>query len=1107
MDKRILIVLWFLIAGVFSCLGQDPLFQAVKTELGRNFSVLNKESVPVYYIYVRLDEVQSLSTMGRLGRLQSAATLNSPSRILSSSMRVGSYESDNSHEIRESDYGSYRDLRVQAQFIPYEENLHALKTAIWLQLDGLYKDDIQIYEQIKANVAVKVEQEDKSADFSKEKVVNHYEAPVSWESLNIDPTVLEGKVKRYSGVFSENKDIVDGIAYFSTSVSRKIFIDTEGREIAENAVSLQLVLSAEALADDGMFLPLQKTWMAYSPDELPSDEEVIRAAKEIGETLSALKKAPVVESFTGPAILSPEASGVFFHEIFGHRVEGTRLKQEHDAQTFKKKIGEQVLPKHLSVTFDPTIKYYRQAPLAGNYAFDDEGIQSQRVEVVKNGVLRNFLMSRTPIDGFASSNGHGRGQTGADPVSRQSNMIVESTQKLSEEELLKKLRKEAKSQKKEYAYYFKEVSGGFTTTNRYMPNAFNVTPLIVYKIYTDGRPNELVRGVDLVGTPLAMFSQIEACGEKYSIFNGVCGAESGSVPVACVAPALLVKQIETQKRAKSQTQPPLLPQPASNGLKPALQEEDIISQAIKIEVDRALKGLKIEGLQAPFFIAYTISDIKQLQVSASHGSLLSSDLYHRRGSASRLLIGDYNCSDENFEGSTGGASGYDGTPCLDNNETGIRYTIWKDLDAVYKNAAETYEQKLSAIKQLNIPAKELELPDWDKTPPVVMNDLPRKKIDLGKSRYEAYVKAASAVFGDYPGILTSSVSVQVTDALIYFYNTEQTEFRYPLPSVLFAASVNAKTDEGEDMASSFDLTFAHPDELPSVEEIKKQCRRLAEKLMEKVNAPKIEESYAGPVLFEGLAAVSAFYSGFFFDEVSLIANRKPLTPSGFSYGGNGLEEMMDKRITAKEISIEDWTGTPEYKGVRLLGYAPVDGQGVVPPAKLTLVENGILKTLLSDRVPTPKVPHSNGHALLGISLGSSINTGVVRMTDTRTKSREELRAELLKRAGEEGYEYAYIVRDVAGGGRYPLELYRVSLADGSEKRIRSASINSFDSQSFKNIIAVSNNELIHNTHAGNLVTVIVPDAILFDELQIQSDRMDNFRKPPLVAPSATDNQR
>ena len=492
--------------------------------------------------------------------------------------------------------------------------------------------------------------------------------------------------------------------------------------------------------------------------------------------LSALKKAPVVEAFTGPAILSSEAAGVFFHEIFGHRVEGSRLKQESDAQTFKKKIGERVLPKHLSVVFDPTAQYYQKKPLIGNYKYDDEGILAQKVEVVRNGILKNFLMSRTPIEGFAHSNGHGRAQIGAAPISRQSNLMVESTQKFSQDELIKKLRKEAKAQGKAYAYYFKDVSGGFTNTSRYSPNAFNVTPLVVYRIYTDGRPDELVRGVDLVGTPLSMFSQIEACGNDYAIFNGTCGAESGPIPVSCVSPALFVKQIETQKRAKSQSQPPYMAKPEKEE---RVSGKDIIAESIRKEVERALQGLKQQQLQNPFFISYTLGDIKQLLISASNGSLLSSEIFPYRTGNARLLMGDYQCTDENFKGTGGGAYGYDGAPCLDDNEEGIRYTIWRDLDAIYKSAVETYEQKLSAIKQLNIPAKDLELPDWDRAPTMVMNDLPIPQINLDKKAYEEYIKAASAVFNDYKEILKSNVALQIYTSTVYFYNTEKSAFKLP----------------------------------------------------------------------------------------------------------------------------------------------------------------------------------------------------------------------------------------------------------------------------------------------------------------------------------------
>lgn len=1099
-NKKIQLVLFFLLTGTLCSFSQDPVFSTLKSELDRNFQVLKEQPVPAYYIFLRMDQIESMSCVGRMGRLQVAPRVESPSNILSVCLRVGDRTLDNSHEIRESGYGSYRDLRMGAQYIPIDNNPKALKTAIWLQLDELYKQDIQIYEQIKANMAVKVEQEDKSPDFSEEKVEKYYEAPLRWEDLGVDPKVWEDKVRRYSAVFDENSDILDGLAFLSVNLSRNLFVDTEGREMAQNDVSFQLILSADALADDGMGLPLYKSWMGFSMDELPSDEEVMQTAREMSKMLSDLKKAPVVESFTGPAILSPEASGVFFHEIFGHRVEGSRLKQETDAQTFKKKIGEEVLPKHLSVTFDPTIRYFRNIPLAGSYKFDDEGVLARRVEVVKGGVLSDFLMARTPIDGFSHSNGHGRAQVGAPPISRQSNMLIESTQKLSREELIKRLRKEAKSQGKEYAYYFQEVSGGFTNTNRYSPNAFNVSPLVVYRIYADGRPDELVRGVDLVGTPLAMFSQIEACGADYAVFNGICGAESGSVPVSCTAPAMLVKQIETQKRAKSQSHPPLLPKPVPD-LSSGSAADQVIPKAIREEVERAKTGLKMEGLKQPFFISYTLADVAQMVVAASNGSIVSSDAYSHRGGGTRLLIGDYDCTDENFAGNSSGSNRYDGQPCVDNSEAGIRFTVWKDMDAVYKNAAETYEQKIATIKQLNIPEKDLELADWDKTPVVVMNDIPHKRVSLDKAPWEAYIKEASAVFNDYKDILTSNVSLHIYDAVIYFYNTEGSEFRVPRTVVSIESSAYAKTAEGEDLSSGFDLTVGHPTELPPVEELKTKCRELANKLLEEVAAPKLTDSYTGPVLFEDMAVVRTFYSNFFSGETSLIAARKPITARGISYGGNGLEEMVDKRITSREITITDMTGTSEYKGKALLGYAPVDAQAVIPPVELVLVENGILKTLLNDRVPTPKVPHSNGHSLFSSGTASGTNAGVVRMTDTRQKSREELRKELFDRAKEEGYDYAYIVRDATDKGSSPSELYQVNLSDGSEKRVRSAVINNMDSQIFKKIAAVSDQEYIYNGTAGNTISIIVPDAILFEELQIRSDRVDNYRKPPLVSPN------
>jgi len=170
-------------------------------------------------------------------------------------------------------------------------------------------------------------------------------------------------------------------------------------------------------------------------------------------------------------------------------------------------------------------------------------------------------MSRSPIENFITSNGHGRKQAGYKSVSRQSNLLVQAKKQVPFDSLKTLLREECKKQNKEYGLYFVEISGGFTFTNRTIPNAFNVQPLVVYKIYADGREDELVRGVDLIGTPLTTFNNIVVAANDLGIFNGVCGAESGGVPVSASSPSLFVSTIEVQKKQKSQAKPPLLPSP------------------------------------------------------------------------------------------------------------------------------------------------------------------------------------------------------------------------------------------------------------------------------------------------------------------------------------------------------------------------------------------------------------------------------------------------------------------------------------------------------------------------------------------------------------------
>jgi predicted Zn-dependent protease len=283
--------------------------------------------------------------------------------------------------------------------------------------------------------------------------------------------------------------------------------------------------------------------------------------EKMAADLKALREAPVAEPFTGPSLLSGSAAAVFFHEVLGHRLEGQRQRGENQGQTFTKRVGQAILPEFLSVTDDPTRSVLDGTGLSGSYAFDDEGVPAAKVDLVVNGVLKNFLMARTPIKGFSNSNGHGRGAPGNMPVGRQGNLIVTSSRTVSETELRQRLIEEIKKQGKPYGLYFADVQGGFTMTERGSPQLFQVLPIMVWRVYPDGRPDELVRGIDLVGTPLTVLEHILLTGDKEVVFNGECGAESGSVPVSAAAPAMLVSGIEVQKRAHGLDRPPILPPP------------------------------------------------------------------------------------------------------------------------------------------------------------------------------------------------------------------------------------------------------------------------------------------------------------------------------------------------------------------------------------------------------------------------------------------------------------------------------------------------------------------------------------------------------------------
>jgi TldD protein len=536
----------------------DALMAVIETELSREMKEFSKASLPPYYLAYRVNERKTHVVASSFGSL--VGSDKDEMRLLVTDIKVGDYSFDNSHQVKEydeMDFGAMGGSRgIQ---LPMDNRSEAIQSMLWNQTQNAYRAALKRFKSIKSE---KEKSENKVSDFSTEKPAVFIEQPIVAFDKFFQPTAWEQRIKKISSPFLNQADIVDATASIMVGTERKYFLSSEGARIAENRTYAYLTVSSSIRAEDGDIVPLHLSYFAFTPDQLPTDEIILKDVEKMIAKLKLLRTAPVAEPYTGPAILHAHAAGVFFHEIFGHRVEGHRLKDKNDGQTFKGKVKEQVLPKSLNVIFDPTLPKYNEQALNGYYQYDDEGVKGQKVKVVEKGVLNTFLMSRTPIENFPNSNGHGRADAGIEPVSRQSNLIIENSKIVPMEDLRKMLISECKKQKKAYGYFFKDVEGGFTQTDRFMPNAFDIFPLEVYRVFVDGRPDELVRGVDLIGTPLAMFAEIQAADDKHEVFTGFCGAESGSVPVTAISPSLFVKRIETQKKPMTQVDKTLLDKPS-----------------------------------------------------------------------------------------------------------------------------------------------------------------------------------------------------------------------------------------------------------------------------------------------------------------------------------------------------------------------------------------------------------------------------------------------------------------------------------------------------------------------------------------------------------------
>ncbi len=529
----------------------DPILEALAEEVDRELVHLSAAEVPAYHLAAELTDTLSVRVLGEYGALQPYDVRRS--RRVDVDVRVGSPELDNTHFLRNT-----ADRQgTNGWSLGWGDDPGPLKRGVWRETGKRYDQAVERYAKVAAEAATLVE-EDPAPDLVPVDPV------VSLEPLperDFPLLEIEALVRTASGALATSTVAHTSSVFVQGEQTWRWLVTGDGTRIRDTANHYRIGVNVTTTADDGAALGLGTAWDAETVAHLPPTATVLEAARSLEATLEQLREAPDEGPYEGPVLLSGRATAVFFHEIFGHRVEGHRLKQVDTAQTFKTLIDQPILPDWISVRDDPTQAQAVGIDLNGHYTHDNEGVPAERVTLVEDGVLRGFLNSRSPYQEGETSNGHGRRQAGHDPVTRQGNLLVTAAETTTLDELRAQLRSTAAREGLDYGLYLEEIRGGFTFTQRNMPNAFKIDVVLAWRVYVDGRPDELVRGVDLIGTPLVTFGRIVAAGDQPEVFNGYCGAESGYVPVAAVSPPMLIERVETQRKAKQQRPPPLLAPP------------------------------------------------------------------------------------------------------------------------------------------------------------------------------------------------------------------------------------------------------------------------------------------------------------------------------------------------------------------------------------------------------------------------------------------------------------------------------------------------------------------------------------------------------------------
>lgn len=980
MKKIIIMTLLALFASnviANKALDEDVLYNVLRQEVNYYYSRLSQDSVPVSFLAFNALDEKHLNITSDMGY---SSVEEDNKRTFFPAITFKGYKREESFIPFSKWYSCSREL-------PLDNDTTVIKNVIWNYLRTIYNEAISGKKR-------KDVIEDNCPSIRPEV---YYESPLSGYELDKE------KWKAMLNRLSERK--VDGIpatckAILIAERQRQYVVDSDGTAIAQNHTYYWVTLFASVRDDNGTECPLYEQYFAYNESELPDENTLHQAMSRLVERANALSKAPQAEAYSGPVLFSGEAGGLLFHEVLGHRL-------ERENSEFKSMMGKNVLPSELSVMCNPLAKDADGMPVCGYYQYDDEGTKAQKVECIKEGIMMDFLHSKPQQENGAPSNGHGRAEFGNLAMPRQSNLFVETNHPYTEQQLREMFIQDLKQYNKEYGYYVHTVSNG-KTTNGFdddRASSFNVYPIETYRIYADGRPDQLVRGVSFIGTPLSAFSNIKAAGGNVGVFNGACGARSGWVPVSAVSPMLYVSQMETQCLQESRSRRRTIlsaPEFVSKEELRGLDTDSIIFRAMEDEMKRCMDSLKAEDGTKPYFIDYVIYRFAEDKIEPTRGGRGYGEVkgIKYKGKVS-LVIGDKMRVKRNW-----GVELEDLPDEVSYNH--IRRELWLASESAFMSLLGRSDNGATRAQEFLADS----IPEWPQLP---------AKVIIEKSAFDNYesdlemLKARSdtltAELRKYPELFETRTNCDLEYADAYRLTSDGLRSRTSMKDITLGVNAKYLASNGRIFdGGCYDRVFDESDLLPT-DSLITRLGKAVYKMKHRKEPPvtKITD-YVGPVLCEEYGVEKELY--FDVDGETNIAH---YIHSKLNYGDRTYKktyQRLGERVVNKNISVWQLGNDSVYNGRHFRNCHKYDADGI-QPATVELIRDGVLINQLAGREPTPIARKSTGNEKLQWPSTRFITTeygnALLRISFRKTVSRKSLVRKLIKFARKQNLKFAYIM--------------------------------------------------------------------------------------------------